>query len=240
MARSVCGIAIQGAINRAPYRIENVNGCCRAKPIQSRKTSSSIDPVERVDYEQSGAYFVTICTQNRECILGSVTESQTRLTEAGRIVQAVWGELPSRFSNMTLDVFVVMPNHVHGIILMRAQFIAPSAAPDQNQGAMNRTPTLGEILRTYKAVSTRMIRKIANANFAWQRNYYEHVIRDEESLKRIQEICSGESSAMGHRQGKSAGHDFRAGECVEIDATSPESRLNFHRSLGLATRRRIA
>ena len=187
MARSVCGIAIQGAINRAPYRIENVNGCCRAKPIQSRKTSSSIDPVERVDYEQSGAYFVTICTQNRECILGSVTESQTRLTEAGRIVQAVWGELPSRFSNMTLDVFVVMPNHVHGIILIGAQFIAPSAAPQKSPGAMNRAPTLGQIVRTYKASSTRHIRVTANANFAWQRNYYEHVIRDEESLKRIQE-----------------------------------------------------
>ena len=102
-------------------------------------------------------------------------------------MQAVWGELPSRFSNMTLDVFVVMPNHVHGIILIGAQFIAPSAAPQKSPGAMNRAPTLGQIVRTYKASSTRHIRVTANANFAWQRNYYEHVIRDEESLKRIQE-----------------------------------------------------
>jgi REP element-mobilizing transposase RayT len=139
------------------------------------------------DYEQPGAYFVTICTQNRECLFGAVTDGQIRLTEAGRIVDAVWGELPSRFSNMSLDAFVVMPNHVHGIILVGAQFIAPSAPQDQNQGAMNRAPTLGDILRTYKAVSTRMVRKIANANFAWQRNYYEHVIRDELSCDRIRQ-----------------------------------------------------
>jgi REP element-mobilizing transposase RayT len=110
------------------------------------------------------------------------------LTEAGRIAQKVWGELPSRFSNTSLDTFVVMPNHVHGIILVGAQFIAPSAAPDNNLGAMNRAPTtLGEILRAYKAASTRVIRETANANFAWQRNYYEHVIRDDESVNSIRQ-----------------------------------------------------
>jgi REP element-mobilizing transposase RayT len=80
-----------------------------------------------------------------------------------------------------------MPNHVHGIIVVGAQFIAPSAVADKNQGAINRAPTLGQIVRTYKASSTRHIRATANANFAWQRNYYEHVIRDEESLNRIRQ-----------------------------------------------------
>jgi putative transposase len=139
------------------------------------------------DYKQPRAYFVTICTQNRECLFGAVTDGQMQLAEAGRIVQAVWGELPSRFSNISLDVFVVMPNHVHGIILVGVQFIAPSGEGDQGEGAMSRAPALGEVVRTYKAVSTRMIRKISNTNFAWQRNYFEHVIRDDESLNRIRQ-----------------------------------------------------
>ena len=102
------------------------------------------------------------------------------------MVQAAWQELPSRFSNISLDAFVVMPNHIHGIILVGAQFIAPSDAKDRNLGAMNRAPTLGEIVRVYKAVSTRSVRQTVSA-FAWQRNYYEHIIRDEESLNRIRQ-----------------------------------------------------
>lgn len=137
------------------------------------------------DYGQPGAYFVTICAQNRECHFGAVADGQIRLNEAGQIIQAAWGELPSRFSNIAVDAFVVMPNHIHGIVLVGAQFIAPSDPQGKNLGAMNRAPTLGEMVRSFKATSTRLIRGTGNANFAWQRNYYEHVIRDEDSLERI-------------------------------------------------------
>jgi REP element-mobilizing transposase RayT len=93
-----------------------------------------------------------------------------------------------------------MPNHIHGIVFVGAQFIAPDSeqfvafgsgqhnhVDIAHEGAMNRAPTLGEIVRTYKAASTRMIRQTANADFAWQRNYYEHIIRNEESLNRIRQ-----------------------------------------------------
>ena len=93
---------------------------------------------------------------------------------------------------MSLDSFVIMPNHIHGIIIVGAQFIAPASVPHNHadtadEGAMNRAPTLGEIVRSYKAVSTRLIRQTANADFAWQRNYYEHVVRSDESLNRIRQ-----------------------------------------------------
>jgi REP element-mobilizing transposase RayT len=139
------------------------------------------------DYKQAGAYFVTICTQNRESLFGEAVDGEIQLNDAGRLVEASWQDLTSRFADISLDVFVVMPNHIHGIILVGAQFIAPSAAPDKNQGAMNRAPTLGQIVRAYKASSTRLIRSRANANFAWQRNYYEHVIRNEESFNGIRQ-----------------------------------------------------
>lgn len=142
------------------------------------------------DYAQSGAYFVTICTQNRACLFGSVTGGKVRLNDAGRIIQSMWSELPGRFSQVDADRFVVMPNHIHGIFVVGAQFIAPSSSgmvEDAARGAMNHAPTVGEIIRTYKAVSTRMIRSTISVDFRWQRNYYEHIVRNEESLNRIRQ-----------------------------------------------------
>jgi REP element-mobilizing transposase RayT len=121
-------------------------------------------------------------------LLGEVKNQAVQLAQAGEIAQAAWNELPRRFPLVELDAFVVMPNHVHGIILVGAQFIAP---PDvlgkSKQGVMNHAPTLGEMVRAYKAASTRLIREADIPHFAWQRNYYEHVVRSEESLNRIRQ-----------------------------------------------------
>ncbi|MGE5302527.1 MAG: transposase [Alphaproteobacteria bacterium] len=90
-----------------------------------------------------------------------------------------------------------MPNHTHGILsFVGAQFIAPDVPPNfqvgTQEGAINRAPTLGEIVRTYKAVSARTIRQTENSAFAWQRNYYEHIIRNEESLNRIRQYIQND------------------------------------------------
>ena len=139
------------------------------------------------DYSQPGAYFVTVCTRGRECLFGSVVNYEMQLNDVGRTVWLVWQELPKRFVGITLDAFTVMPNHIHGIIFVGAQFIAPSHPTSAERGAMNRAPTLGEIVRTYKAISTRLIRQSIKAGFVWQRNYFEHVIRDDHSLERIRD-----------------------------------------------------
>ena len=144
------------------------------------------------DYGSVGAYFVTICTQNRACWFGAVADGEMQLNEVGRIAQVSWHELPARFPNISLEVSVVMPNHIHGIIIVGAQFIAPqdrilNLIASTSQGAMNRAPTLGEIVRSYKAVSSRVIRRSTTPDFAWQRNYYEHVIRGDDSLNRIRQ-----------------------------------------------------
>jgi hypothetical protein len=109
------------------------------------------------DYSWAGAYFVTICTKNRECLFGEVMAGRMRLNDAGRIVQLTWNGLPRRFPTAELGGFVVMPNHVHGIVMVGAQFIAPDPPgaghlhPVINQGVINHAPTLGEIIRTFKA-----------------------------------------------------------------------------------------
>lgn len=142
------------------------------------------------DYTQSGAYFVTICVDKRVCVFGALADGSLELNDAGRIARNTLSELPSRFSQISLDSFIVMPNHIHGIIFVGAQFIAPSdSLPHSREeaGAMNHAPTLGEIIRAYKAVSARAIRCGGYVDFKWQRNYYEHIIRDEDSLNRIRQ-----------------------------------------------------
>ncbi|HEY2986740.1 MAG TPA: transposase [Candidatus Binatia bacterium] len=140
------------------------------------------------DYRQSGAYFITVCTRDRKCFFGAVAGGEMQLNDAGEMVNSAWQELPSRFPSVCLDAFTVMPNHIHGIIFVGAQFIAPESNLDMKiQGVMNHAPTLGKIIRVYKATSTLLIRRKATPEFAWQRNYYEHVVRDEKSLNRIRQ-----------------------------------------------------
>jgi putative transposase len=132
------------------------------------------------DYSTPGAYFVTVCTNERICVFGQVTNEEVQLNDFGVLAEKTWEGLPARFSAVSLDSFVIMPNHLHGIVIMRS-----TQNRRRNSGAINRAPTLGKVVRAYKAVSARMLRHAGCANFAWQRNYYEHIIRSDESLERI-------------------------------------------------------
>ncbi len=111
------------------------------------------------------------------------------------MIQSVWDELPQRFPTIGTDMHVIMPNHFHGVIIVGAQFIAPSLRinPDVvvKTGVMNHAPTLGNIMRVFKAISTRRIRTKINSAFAWQRNYYEHIIRNEKELHYIRQYITG-------------------------------------------------
>jgi REP element-mobilizing transposase RayT len=75
------------------------------------------------DYAQAGAYFVTVCAEGHTCLFGDVIDDEMRLNDAGRMVQAVWNELPDHYPGVETDAFVVMPNHVHAIIVLAAQLL---------------------------------------------------------------------------------------------------------------------
>jgi len=142
------------------------------------------------DYSQTGYYFVTICTRNRECILSNVVDGKMQLSKIGELVQIVWNDLLKRFENLELDKFTVMPNHIHGIItIVEAGLALP------NQGAASSAPTkdvsirLVDVVRAFKSISAinanRFLSRVGIP--LWQRNYYEHIIRNEESLNRVRE-----------------------------------------------------
>jgi len=142
--------------------------------------------LKEYDYSLEGSYFVTICTKDHEDVLGQIVDSEIRLNQYGEIVQSCWNELPSHYSNILLDEFVIMPNHVHGIIIIINDVVGAGLRPAPTRD--KRYP-LSEIIRAFKSFSARRINEIRNTLglSVWQRNYYDHIIRNERSLYKIRE-----------------------------------------------------
>ena len=143
------------------------------------------------DYSQAGAYFVTICTQNKVPVLGKIVEGVMRLNRFGNVVNKCWLEIPHHFPDVKIDAFVVMPNHMHGIIVLinncRGEVTSP--APKGAETAPLRKCTLGQVIAYFKYQTTKAINQIHKTpgHRVWQRNYYEHVIRNEADLNEIRQ-----------------------------------------------------
>src|SRR3990167_1687244 len=145
------------------------------------------------NYSQSGCYFVTICTQDRKMLFGNIVgvgrdrpdnaKPEMVLNGMGKIVQSVWQSLPKHHT-VELDQFQIMPNHVHMIIIITCALRSTGAS---RRAPTEYKPTLGFIVGLFKSEITKQIRVITgNPEFmVWQRNYYEHVIRDEFELNKI-------------------------------------------------------
>ena len=147
--------------------------------------------LKRYDYSHAGAYFITVCTRNRECMFGDIADGEMRLNDAGRIVTEEWMKSADIRNDIELDAFVVMPNHVHGIVVIGCRGTARRAPTCERFGQ----PTVGSIptiVRAFKSACTKRINDMRNARGTpfWQRNYYEHVIRGEDDLDRIRQYIA--------------------------------------------------
>jgi REP element-mobilizing transposase RayT len=154
------------------------------------------------DYSQAGGYCITIVSFRREYLFGELLGGEMQVNALGRIVKDCWGEIPVHFPNVVLDAFVVMPNHVHGIIFIHDDNRATASS---RRGTIYRAPTLphrastsaieqfgkptvgslSTIIRTVKASVTRRAGGKLNSANLWQRNYYEHILRDQSDYERI-------------------------------------------------------
>jgi len=147
--------------------------------------------LKNYDYSQAGAYFITLCIQNRECLLGEIIDRKMQLSPVGESVFLQWTSLPKRFAGLELDVFVVMPNHFHASISINpvGASLAKPCFVSNEKGAASSAPTVGKILRAFKSISAIEGNKLlerSNQPF-WQRNYWEHVIRDEKELMMLRQ-----------------------------------------------------
>lgn len=154
------------------------------------------------DYSQAGAYYVTMNVQNRECLFGEIVNYEMVLNEAGKMIDEQWNALAKRFPNIELDVYQIMPNHSHGIVAIvesvgAALVVARNMDTKDihaNGAGIKPAPTLGDIIGAFKSITTHeYINGVDNKNWPqfykrlWQRNYYEHVVRDEADLNRIRD-----------------------------------------------------
>jgi putative transposase len=133
------------------------------------------------DYAQAGLYFITICTQHRQCLFGSVAKGEMVLNDAGEMVTQQWHDLTNRFNQVDLHEFIVMPNHCHGIIEITV-------------GVPLVCTPVGDIVGAFKSLTTNAYIKGVNEQSweafdgkLWQRNYYERIIRNKEAYVKISE-----------------------------------------------------
>jgi REP element-mobilizing transposase RayT len=177
------------------------------------------------DYTRCGAYYITICTHGRLHVFGRIVDATVRLNALGDVVNECWHAIPSHFPYVTIDEFIIMPNHVHGVVIIGdhagARDLAPATqtppAPDHDTIMVPSNPeigiqtrhrpriipgSLGAIVQGFKAGVTRQARKrgVPVPPTIWQRNYYEHIVRNAADHDRIaQYIAENPANWEGDR-----------------------------------------
>jgi putative transposase len=151
------------------------------------------------DYSQPGAYFITICTHQRQPLFGNIVDGRMMLNAAGLMAEKCWQEIPRHYPSIELGEHVVMPNHFHGIIHISEQPVgaiheSPLQIPSpRNEIYRRRTMLLSKSIGRFKMVTAKTINQLNNTTGQplWQRNYYEHIIRNEQAYQNIAEyICT--------------------------------------------------
>ncbi|MBD2578776.1 transposase [Oscillatoria sp. FACHB-1406] len=155
------------------------------------------------DYRNNGWYFVTICTRDRVCYFGDIVDCKMELSAIGKIARAFWQEIPQHSRYTSLDAYVLMPNHIHGIVIIDrpdnsgrdviynvpTEISADLTEDDFYQKMSKLSPKAGSlsvIMRSYKAAVSHSYRENGYSNFAWQPRFYESIIRSERDLENIQ------------------------------------------------------
>jgi putative transposase len=166
--------------------------------VQSNERHRRSLRLKRYDYSQPGAYFLTICAYDRECLFGEVENGLMRLNEFGEVVVSEWMKSAEVRLEIECGEFVVMPNHFHGIVHIVGAYGNTPMSRDKQQRAYCHTPlrspshNVGAMVRGFKGAASRRINVIRNTpgSPVWQRNYYEHVIRNDADYNRIAEYVA--------------------------------------------------
>jgi len=171
-----------------PYEEKEMNHPDVKENIITLPTRKSIR-LPRYDYAQTGLYFVTVCTEGRVLLFGEIVSGEVVLSEAGRIVDDCIQQIPQHYQHVSVDEYVVMPDHVHVIVCVENNGQVPLRAENipPLRGNVSTTGTIGAIMRGVKIGVTKWFRSQGNARDVWQRGFWERVIRDERELAMVRE-----------------------------------------------------
>ncbi len=147
------------------------------------------------DYSTPGSYFITICVNEKKHLFGKIHNREMFLNRFGKIAQKCWIEIPNYFPTITLDEFVIMPNHLHGILIISGSTLTNiNGESFATRAGASPAPTIPYVVGVYKSLVTKEILEIVkknNKNYflgkIWQRGFYDHIIRSEKSLEKIRE-----------------------------------------------------
>jgi REP element-mobilizing transposase RayT len=146
--------------------------------------------LKHYNYTQPGAYFITICTKARQYLFGNVINGEIKLNYLGQIAFNCWQEIPEHFPNIELDTFVVMPNHLHGILLI-TEIVGTWQCHVQPSRQFKKpiSSSIPTVIGSYKSAVSKRINLVlqTKGQSIWQPNYYEHIARNEETLNEIRE-----------------------------------------------------
>ena len=152
------------------------------------------------DYSQEGIYFITVCTYDRKCLLGKIENGKMEINIAGQIVEKWWKKLQNKFQNTNIDKYIIMPNHFHGIITINRKYVGADLCVCPNNKGEHIGSPLHKMIQWFKTMTTNdYIRCVKHNELPpfhrkfWQRNYYEHVIRNENELDKIREYIQNNS-----------------------------------------------
>ena len=191
-------------------------GARRAVPVFHAVKSDLEKPNRRslrlknYDYGRAGAYFVTVCVRKRLCLFGEIVEGQMNASPAGQMVAKAWDELRNHYAGIDVDSFILMPNHIHGIVVLNPSSVGaapcgrPSSLTAPNPGqprgvapTKDKRLTLSDVVHRFKSWTTKLysdgVKQRGWPAFPgqlWQRNYYEHVIRNDSDLQKVREYIS--------------------------------------------------
>ena len=160
--------------------------------VRSRIRRRKSIRLQEYDYSQAGGYFITICTHERKCLFGKVVDGEIQMNDIGKIVKSEWLKTEEIRDNVSTDEFIIMPNHLHGILFIDE--------PTDRRGTVHRAPTVERfgqptsnsiptIIRSFKATATKQINELRNTPGlpVWQRGFYDRIVRNDDELNRIRE-----------------------------------------------------
>ncbi len=141
------------------------------------------------DYSADGAYFITICTKDRKHDFGKIKKERMFLSPIGKIAENFWKEIENIHKHVILDEFVVMPNHIHGIIFIQNESVETRHWRVSTQTQFGKLPpkSISSIINHFKGGTKKWANKNEYENFMWQKNFYDHIVRNEEELNRIRQ-----------------------------------------------------
>jgi len=140
------------------------------------------------NYSQNGCYFVTICIKDKMCLLGEVDNKEMILNRYGNIVNEFWNDIPNHYNNVFLDEYIIMPNHIHGIIIIENNLVGTEQCSVPKETFIKNYGLISKIVKSFKESCVKTIRSQHNdSSFAFQRSFYDHIIRSEKSLNAIRQ-----------------------------------------------------